>query len=175
MNKLNNIIAAWDYSEALMKEISHDIDRLSTYTHNLSEELSNIEAKLDHAREQWLSVITLEKQLLDFRETVLKKTISIELKKLENNPGNFSDEIDMIEKEFERLKELWIENPYPIAEEITKLKNFWVITKIKNMIENARLEDDLSTYSIEMIYNEVFKAKELWIDVSELENILLDF
>ena len=60
-NFLEELQRKWDYSIALIDEISSDISKLNEYP------ATTLTNKLDYARGQWINVDKLEKQVLDFR------------------------------------------------------------------------------------------------------------
>jgi len=67
-NFLEELQRKWDYSIALIDEISSDISKLNEYpATTLTNKLDEINIKLDYARGQWINVDKLEKQVLDFR------------------------------------------------------------------------------------------------------------
>lgn len=66
LKKLEKI---WDYSIALMDEVMEDIKRLSQITsfeiaHNW---LDDINKKIDKAREYWVNVNKIDREVLEFR------------------------------------------------------------------------------------------------------------
>lgn len=82
-----------DYSIALIDEIALDISKLNEYPWStLINKLNEVNIKLDYAREQWINVDKLDKQVSDFRllsffRNIDKKIDDIKVK------GNFFNTI----------------------------------------------------------------------------------
>lgn len=165
-----------DYSIALMGEVMGDIKRLSEVNsfeiaHNW---LDDINRKIDKAREYWVNVDKIDREVLEFRFVVFKRAIDSKIESVKNNSTNFNLDISNLEKEYnELLKEEDIEK-----KDLDYLMDFLKKGLIKPQI-NFMLHDYTeswwnSLYTLDQIIDKVNEAKTLWVNIDDIEEKIFD-
>lgn len=173
LKKLEKI---WDYSIALMDEVMEDIKRLSQITsfeiaHNW---LDDINKKIDKAREYWVNVNKIDREVLDFRFIVFKRAIDSKVSSVENNSTNFNLDISNLESEYqELLKEDEIEKS-DLDYLMQSLKK-WIIKPEINSMLNHYIEWWWNgIYTLDQIIDKVQEAKVLWVNIDDIEEKIFD-
>ncbi len=161
-----------DYSIALIQEISRDIESLNKHIWRKGNNLDKINRKIDLARWNWVNVDSLDKQVQEFRVSLFKRQIKHKLEDLKSWTWNFLNDVTKIRWEYEELqKEKWID--LVLLEKLMKeLSNELTRSLIKHMITNIGQEWGTSLHSMDKIAEELEKAKEKWIRVDDIEEML---
>lgn len=171
--KIVDIEEISDYSIDLMHEISKDIAMLPKLTWKKFEnDLADIDKKIDYARKKWLKVDVLDKQLLDFRVIIFKRDIKLKLEQLDEKWNNYTVDITKIRKEYDFLKQekgIILEELHELMD---KLEQEVTRSKIKHMITCIYESWGTSVYSIENVTHELQEAKEKWIRVDDIEEMI---
>jgi len=164
-----------DYSIALVAEIGADIEKLNEYPSTvLNNKLEEVNIKIDYAREQWINVDALDKQLLDFRVVYFEKNIDRKIRDIREKWDSFSTDLTRIESEYTVLqREEWIDHE-KLAKQVDKLKmevkRGQLLLKVKDIAQS----DWTSIYNLEDIQWEYLSLKDKWVDVDEIEEILFE-
>lgn len=163
-----------DYSIALMEEVSLDIKRLSEYVWSPNwNNLDDINKKIDLARGYWVNVDALDNQILEFRIILFKRRIEYKIDEVHNTKTKLSFDINIIEAEYKELKREPSVDLGKLQILMHDLYNEVIKSKIKFMINDIE-RDPNSTYSIDQVAHELELAKEKWINVGEIEEILFE-
>ncbi len=175
INFLKELERKSDYSLALVSEIWADISKLNEYpTTILNNKLDEINTKLDFAREQWINVDVLDKQLLDFRVLSFYRDIDKKVEDINLKWNSFNTDIALIEKEYVKLQ-----REEGLDYDLLALKIDWLKDEVKKWklllkIKDIAASDGTSIYNLEEIQWEYLSLKDKWIDVSEIEEILFE-
>lgn len=169
---LTNLERISDYSIALMNEISNDIELLSKHWMNDDNNLNEINRKIDLARAEWVNVDKLDKQVQEFRISLFKRNIENKIEDLKSPDDNYLVNVTKLEKEYSELrKEKWIDIQ-ELDDLMLDLSNELTRALIKHMIINIQKSWWTSVHSMERIAHEISKAKEKWINVGDIEEML---
>ncbi len=164
-----------DYSIALMDEIFSDIKSLSKNSSStIVNKLDEVNKKIDRAREMWLNVDAMDKEVLDFRIVLFKRNIANRVDELNNNPSRYFFDISKIEQEYkELLKEKDIDFAM-LKELMDDLKKQVIRWELILMIRNIKKSDWVSVYSIDQILDEINNAKQKGIDIEDIQEKLFE-
>ena len=164
-----------DYSLQLMEEIEGDIKKLSniSWPHN-DNTLEEINNKIDLARENWVNVNALDKQILEFRIVLFKRDIQNKIDEINSNLSNYSLNIDKIIEEYRKINEELDVKSLVLEELMFNLNIEITRWKIKLMILDIKNSEWTSVYTIDQVVNEIDIAKRKWIIISDIEELLFD-
>jgi len=164
-----------DYSIALVAEIASDIDKLNQYPSSiLTNKLDEVNKKIDYAREQWINVNVLDKQLLDFRVISFWKDVDRKISDVNKMWNSFNTNLDRIETKYEKLKlEKDIDQDI-LAKKMENLKLIVLKAKLLLKVKDIALSWWNSVYNLEEIQSEYLEIKDKWINVDDIEEILFE-
>lgn len=184
---LNKLEEMWDYSIALIEEISRDITRLSKYSSSIADnKLDYINRKIDRAREKWINVDSLDKQILDFRIILFKRDIANKIEEVtkENKEFDKGDQtaqinhfslsehsfnIDSILKEYEELKNEDDSDKELLNDKMKELYYEVERSRIKFMIDNIIHPSWSYNYTVDKVLNKLEDAENDNIDIDDLK------
>lgn len=173
IQKITDFELKWDYTEVLLKEISEDIEILSKFPKNIKDNLKKINAKIDLAKSKGLFTKKIEEQVINFRETIFIRNINNRIEELASNPNMNLVNILDFENEYIYLKDkVW--NTIKIDESIEYLRAVVFRSYIYIMIIDIKESWWVSNFSIDWIIEKMQEAKEKWINVEDLENLLFE-
>ena len=161
-----------DYALALKGEIELDIKRLSDYVWAPNwNNLNDINKKIDLARTYWINVESLDKQILEFRIILFKKRVAYKIEEVNESNSKLAFNIDTIELEYSDLKKEININLEELQSLMYDLYNEVIKSKIKFMLNDID-KDPNTTYSMEQVVYELDLAKERWVNVDDIKEML---
>ncbi len=169
-NNILDLEQKWDYSLNLLEEIYYDIKKMSEHKEpNSINKLDEINTKIDLARTKWINVDSLDKQVLDFRIILFNKDFDNIMEQIKNDEDKYLFDISKIETEYEKLsKEIEVDHNY-LSNRMKELYNELERSKIKFMIRHIREWELNSSFTFDKIIEEISKAKQNGVDVSDIE------
>lgn len=174
-NFLEELQRKWDYSIALIDEISADISKLNEYpASTLTNKLDEINVKLDYARSQWINVDKLDNQVLDFRILSFFRNIDKKVEDINIKWDFFNTDLSKIDEEYELLKKEESTDKEKMSEKMNELKMHVLRWQLLFKVNDFKNSWWTSVYNIEDIQEDYFSLKEKWVDVSEIEKILFE-
>jgi hypothetical protein len=174
-NFLEELQRKWDYSIALIDEISADISKLNEYpASTLTNKLDEINVKLDYARSQWINVDKLDNQVLDFRILSFFRNIDKKIDDINIKWDFFNTDLSKIDEEYELLKKEESTDKEKMSEKMNELKMHVLRWQLLFKVNDLKNSWWTSVYNIEDIQEDYFSLKEKWVDVSEIEKILFE-
>lgn len=169
-----NFEEMWDYSYELLEEISRLIAELPESNFITSNKFIDINNKLEKAKSLWINVSKYEEQIYNFRCSLLNRKISDKIQIIEERGSSDHSVFDIS----------WIESNYlELKNDFSDIENtnikfkelLGVIAKAKiwSMVEKYVSGESNAGFDFENIMRELQKAKDLWVDVHELEMMIL--
>lgn len=176
-NEKLNIEELWDYSFALLGEISTLIWSLPRNKFISSNNFIDINNKIKKAKSLGINVEKYEREITEFRKNLLNRKIKDKINQIQANMKSKNlDELDLqfkdIENNFLELKQN-IQDIIEIENSYYELKNIIQKAKIFRKIMQFYKLSNGSSYDFDQIMWEILHLKEAWIDVTDLENLIM--
>lgn len=169
-----NFEEMWDYSYELLEEISRLIAELPESNFITSNKFIDINNKLEKAKSLWINVSKYEEQIYNFRCALLNRKISDKILLIEESGKSDHSVFDIsgIESNYLELKNDFsdIQN---VDIKFKELLGVIAKAKIWSMVEKYVSGESNAGFDFENIMRELQKAEDLWIDVHELEMMIL--
>jgi len=172
-----NIEQRWDYAFELLGEISQLISSLPDSQIISSNKFIDINNKLQKAKNIGINVTKYELEIKSFRENLLSRKIQDKINIIQDNlkNNNFDKETldyGYIEQNFIEYKQDF-EDTQAIENIYYELKNIIQKAKIYRKIMLFQNPDNESNFDFDQIMWEIINLKDAWIDVSDLENLIM--
>ncbi len=176
-NEKLNIEELWDYSFELLGEISQLISSLPSNKFISSNNFIDINNKIKKAKSLWINVDKYENEIIDFRKNLLNRKIQDKINQIQANMKSKNlDELDLqfedIENNFLELKEN-IQDIIEIENSYYELKNIIKKAKLYRKILQSDFSKNVSSYDFDQIMWEILNLKEAWIEVWDLESLIM--
>ncbi len=170
-----NFEEMWDYSYELLEEISRLIADLPESKFITSNKFIDINNKLNKAKSLWINISKYENVFFTFRCGLLNRKIldKINIIQSENIPDNYVFDISSIESNYLELKSDF-DDISDVDHNFELLLATITQVKVWRMIKGYISWENNSNFDFENIMRELNLAKELWIDLSNLEEKIMD-
>lgn len=172
-----NIQELWDYAFELLNEISDLISSLPSNKFISSNSFIDINHKIQKAKEIWVNVSKYENEIKDFRIKLLQRKIQEQLDNIQQHMK--SQDLENLDLQYEDIENNFIElkqdfNYIPEVEDMYyQLKNTIKKAKIYRKIVHFHQQDTASNFDFDQMMCEILSLKEAWIDVTDLEDMIM--
>lgn len=172
-----NIEERWDYAFELLGEISQLISSLPDSQIISSNKFIDINNKLQKAKNLGINVVKYEAEIKLFRENLLTRKIQDKINLIQNNLKNIHFDEDMLDYAY--IEQNFIEYQQDF-EDTQDIENIYY--QLKNIIKKAKIyrkimlfqnPENESSFDFDQIMWEIINLKDAWIDVSDLENLIM--
>ncbi len=176
-NEKLNMEELWDYSFALLEEISTLIWSLPRNKFISSNNFIDINNKIQKAKSLGINVEKYEREITEFRKNLLNRKIQDKIIQIQENMK--SQNLDELDLQFEDIENNFLELKQDISD-ISEIENSYY--ELKNIIKKAKLyrkilqssfSQNLSSYDFDQIMWEILNLKEAWIEVWDLESLIM--
>lgn len=172
-----DIEAMWDYSYELIDEISRLITELPESNLISSNKFIDIFNKLEKAKSLWMKVDSFEQQIYEFRAGIFSSKVRTKIAEIKNTYKNdiFDStlyETASLELNFQELQADY-ENISELSEILNVLKNEIHHAKLYRKIKDYMDAEWHAGYDYDNIMTSLTEAKDKWIDISELEMLVM--
>ena len=176
-NEKLNIEELWDYSFELLREISQLFSSLANNKFLSSNNFIDINNKIQKAKNLGINVEKYEREITEFRKNLLNRKIQDKINQIQENMK--SENLDTLDLQFEDIENNFLELKQDI-QEITEIENSYY--ELKNIIKKAKLyrkilqsnfSQNLSSYDFDQIMWEILSLKDAWIEVWDLESLIM--
>lgn len=172
-----DIEAMWDYSYELIEEISRLISELPESSLISSNKFIDISNKLEKAKSLWMNVTSFEQQIYEFRAGIFSSKIRSKIDEIQATYKNDVFDSTLYETASLDLNFQELQSDYEDISELNIL-----LEALKNEIHHAKLYRKIKDYmaaewwagyDYDHIMTSLTEAKDKWIDISELEMLVM--